>query len=201
MRLKAILTLFAVYAVTAVPVCLPGGWRVIVQPAADDAVEVYYKLRSPVPESYVSIGPFNQALQAAQRRAETYPHDLAPPYLLYAPFRLVAPYVTPRGQELASPPISGVDRPYGKPIPYWIVPQVRLVKNSQAALTTLTEDREHGRPIDEPEVLGMYIEPELNRIVVETNVFSQGLRHRLAKRYGGLVTMDWDPLRRPMQLL
>jgi hypothetical protein len=32
-------------------------------------------------------------------------------------------------------------------------------------------------------------------------VFSQGLRHRLAKRYGGLVTMDWDPLRRPMQLL
>jgi hypothetical protein len=201
MRLKAILTLFAVYAVTAVPVCLPSGWRVIVQPAADDAVEVYYTLGSPAPRSDVGIGPFNQAIQAAQRRAETYPHDLAPPYLLYAPYRLVAPYVTPRGQQLASPPISGVDRAYGKPLPYRIVPQVRLVRNSQAALTTLTEDTEHIRPIDEPEVLGIHIEPELNRVVVETNAFSQGLRRRLAKRYGGLVTMDWDPLRRPMRLL
>ncbi|MET8002892.1 hypothetical protein [Nonomuraea glycinis] len=201
MRLKAILTLFAVYAVTAVPVSLPGRWRVIVQPAADDAVEVYYELRSPAPRSAVSIGPFYQAIQAAQRRAEIYPHDLAPPYLLYAPYRLVAPYVTPRGQELAAPPISGVDWSYGKPIPYRIVPQVQLVRNSQAELTTLTEDREHPRPIDEPEVLGMHIEPELNRVVVETDSFSQDLRRRLAKRYGGLVTIDWDPLRPPMLLL
>ncbi|MDR8407833.1 hypothetical protein MTP10_03670 [Nonomuraea sp. 3-1Str] len=200
MRLKAGLALFAVYAVTAVPVCLPGGWRVIVQPAADDAVEVYYALGSPAPRSDVGIGPFHQAVQAAQRRAESYPHDLAPPYLLYAPYRLVAPYATPRGQQLASPPISGVDTAYGKPLPYRIVPQVRPVRNSQTALTTLTEDREHGRPIDEPEVSGMHIEPELNRVVVETNAFSQDLRRRLAKRYGGLVTMDWDPWRRPMHL-
>ncbi|NUW46318.1 hypothetical protein [Nonomuraea rhodomycinica] len=201
MRLKAILTLFAVYAVTAVPVCMPGGWRVIVQPAADDAVEVYYALRPSAPRFAVSIGPFYQAIQVAQQRAEAYPHDLAPPYLLYTPYRLVAPYVTPRGQELASQAISGVDQSHGKPTPYRIVPQVRSVRNSQAALTTLTEDTQHRRPIDEREVLAMYIEPELNRIVVETTTFSQELRRRLAKRYGGLVTMDWDPLRQPMQLL
>ncbi|MFI9593578.1 hypothetical protein [Nonomuraea sp. NPDC052265] len=201
MRLKVILTLFAVYAVTAVPVYVPGEWRVIVQPAAGDAVEVYYRLRPPMPRSYVSIGPYSQAIQVAQRRAETYPYDLAPPYLLYAPYRLVVPYVTPRGHELAASPISGADRSYGKPDPYRIVPQVRRARNSQAALTALLEDREHGRPIDEPEVLGMHVEAELNRIVVETNTFSQELRRRLARRYGGLVTMDWDPLRQPMQLL
>ncbi|MGW2154552.1 hypothetical protein [Nonomuraea sp. NPDC001699] len=201
MRLKVILTLFAVYAVTAVPVSMPGEWRVIVQPAAGDAAEVYYKLRSSMPRWYVSLGPFSQAIQIAERRAETHPHDLAPPYLLYAPYRLVAPYVTPRGQELASLPISGVDRSYGRPDPYRIVPQVRPVRNSRAALTALTEDGEQGRPIDEPEVLAMFIEPELNRIVVETNTFSQDLRRRLARRYGALVTIDWDPLRRPMQLL
>ncbi|WP_219498734.1 hypothetical protein [Nonomuraea ceibae] len=192
MRLKAILALFAVYAVTAAPEFLPGGWRVIVQPATSDAAEVYYHPVSPVLlRSHEGIEPFQDAQQAALRRAELHPHDLAPPYILYEPYRLVAPYVTARGRALASPPISGVSRSDGKPVPYVIVPQVRPAENSQAELTALME-AERG-PIDEPEVWGMGIRPELNRIVLQTNAFDQGLRRRIAKQYGGLVTIEWDP--------
>lgn len=75
----------------------------IVQPAANDAVEVYF---TPVDlvllRSYEGIEPFSRALEIAQQRAETYPHDLAPPYILHEPYRLVAPYVTARGRELAT---------------------------------------------------------------------------------------------------
>ena len=64
MRLKAILALFAVYAVTAAPAFLPGEWKVIVQPATEDAVEVYYQPVSPVLlRSYEGIRPFQRALE------------------------------------------------------------------------------------------------------------------------------------------
>jgi hypothetical protein len=107
MRLKAIFTLFAVYAVTAAPAFLPGEWKVIVQPATEDAVEVYYQPVSPVLlRSYEGIRPFQRALEAAERRAKAFPHDLAPPYILHEPYRLIAPYVTTRGRELASPLIG-----------------------------------------------------------------------------------------------
>ncbi|MFE3455678.1 hypothetical protein ACFXJ8_42895 [Nonomuraea sp. NPDC059194] len=197
MRLKTIFALFAVYVVTAAPEFLPGEWRVIVQPATDDAVEVYYQPVSPVMlRSYEGIGPFHRAEEVAQQRAKDHPHDLAPPYILHEPYRLVVPYVTARGRELATPPISGVNRSDGKP--YTIVPQVRPVENSQAELTALME-KERG-PIDEPEVFAMGIKPELNRIVLQTNAFDQDLRRRLAKQYGGLVTIEWDPFGQPPQL-
>src|SRR6478672_8596085 len=122
MRLKTIFALFAVYAVTAAPEFLPGEWRVIVQPATNDAVEVYYQPVSPVMlRSYEGIEPFLRALETAEQRAKTYPNDLAPPYILHEPYRLVAPYVTARGRELALPSISGVDPADGKSIPYTIV--------------------------------------------------------------------------------
>jgi hypothetical protein len=78
---------------------------------------------------------------------------------------------------------------------------VRPAENSQAELVAVTEDREGGRPIDEPEALGMGIDPELNRIVVTTNTFDQELRRRLAERYGGLVAIAWDPFARPLRNL
>ncbi|MEV0351592.1 hypothetical protein AB0H88_37970 [Nonomuraea sp. NPDC050680] len=199
MRLKTIFALFAVYAVTAAPEFLPGEWRVIVQPATDDAVEVYYQPLSPVMlRSYEGIGPFLRGLEAAERRAKNHPDDLAPPYILHEPYRLVAPYVTARGRELALPPISGVNPSDGRFIPYTVVPQVRPAKNSQAELTALMES--DGGPIDEPEVFSMGIEPELNRVVLRTNAFDQDLRRRLAKHYGGLIAIEWDPLRQQAHL-
>ncbi|MBN6058410.1 hypothetical protein JYK22_41200, partial [Nonomuraea sp. RK-328] len=198
MRLKMIFTLVAVYLVTAAPEFLPGEWRVIVQPATDDAVEVYYQPVSPVMlRSYEGIGPFRRGLEAAERRAATYPHDLAPPYILHEPYRLVAPYVTARGRELASPPVSGVNWSDGKPVPYKIFPQVRPAENSQAALTALM-NQEDDDPIDEPEIFGMGIKPELNRVVLKANAFDQDLRRKLSERYGGLVTIEWDPFAEPI---
>lgn len=199
MRLKMIFALFAVYAVTAAPEFLPGELRVIVQPATDDAVEVYYQPVSPVLlRSYEGIGPFRRGLEAAEQRAKTYPNDLAPPYILHEPYRLVAPYVTARGRELASPPISGVNPSDGKFIPYTVVPQVQPAENSQAKLTALME--EEPGPISEPAVVRMGIKPELNRVVLEANSFDQELRRRLAKHYGGLITIEWDPLAQPAHL-
>ncbi|NUW46325.1 hypothetical protein [Nonomuraea rhodomycinica] len=199
MRLKMIFALFAVYAVTAAPEFLPGEWRVILQPATDDAVEVFYQPVSPVMlRSYEGIGPFLRGLEAAEQRAKAHPNDLAPPYILHEPYRLVAPYVTARGRELASPPISGVNPSDGRLIPYTIVPRVQPAENSQAKLSALMES--HGGPIDGPEVLGMGIEPELNRVVIETNVFDQDLRRRLAEHYGGLIAIEWNPLERRARL-
>ncbi|WP_433214492.1 hypothetical protein [Microtetraspora malaysiensis] len=187
-----IFTLFAVYAVTAAPEFLPGEWRLIVQPATSDAVEVFLQPISPVMlRSYEGIGPYQRALEAAERRAAAHPRDLAPPYILHEPYRLVAPYVTAQGRELAAPPISGADWPDGKYVPYRVVPQGRQVKNSQAELTALAEME--GGPIEEPEVLSVGIEPELNRVILGANTFDQDLRHRLAKRYGGLVAIKWEP--------
>ncbi|MEU8355759.1 hypothetical protein AB0C27_07055 [Nonomuraea sp. NPDC048882] len=201
MRVKMIFALVAVYAVAAAPAFLPGGWRVIVQPATEDAVEVYYQPVSPERfRSYEGIRPFQRALEAAERRVEAHPYDLAPPYILHGPYRLIAPYVTERGRELASPLISGMDWPEGVATPYAVVPQVRPVVNSQAELRALVLMR--GWVFHEPAVLGMGIEPELNRVVISTNAFDQGLRHRLAREYGSrLVVVEWDPLARPMRLL
>lgn len=165
----------------------------IVQPAANDAVEVYF---TPVDlvllRSYEGIEPFNRALEIAQHRAETYPHDLAPPYILHEPYRLVAPYVTARGRELAMPPISGEYWSSGKSVRFRTVPQLRLVENSQAELKTLME--KDGGPLEETESsLSMGIEPELNRTVLRVNAFDQDMRHRLARQYGGLIAVQWEP--------
>ncbi|MFD1937042.1 MULTISPECIES: hypothetical protein [Nonomuraea] len=193
MRLRLIFTILAVYVVAAAPMFLPGDGRVIVQPATNDAVEVYF---TPVDvvllRSYEGIEPFNRALEIARRRAETYPHDLAPPYILHEPYRLVAPYVTARGRELAAPPVSGAYWSDGKSIRFSIVPQPQMAENSQAELTTLMEAQDG--PMEEAESsLGMGIEPELNRAVLEVNGFDQDLRRKLARHYGGLITVRWDP--------
>ncbi|MCC5580039.1 hypothetical protein IMZ11_30885 [Microtetraspora sp. AC03309] len=165
----------------------------IVQPATNDAVEVYF---TPVDlvllRSYEGIEPFNRALEIAQRRADTYPHDLAPPYILHEPYRLVAPYVTARGRELAAPPTSGAYWSSGKSVRFRIVPRLRPVKNSQAELKTLVE-MDVG-PLEETESsLAMGIEAELNRVVLEVNTFDQDLRRRLARQYGGLIAVHWEP--------
>ncbi|MCF6469396.1 hypothetical protein FAF44_13480 [Nonomuraea sp. MG754425] len=200
MRLKMIFVLLVVYAVTAAPLFLPGELRVVVQPATADAVEVYYEPVSPVMlRSYEGIEPFNRAQMLAEQRAEAYPDDLAPPYIAHGgPYRLVAPYVTARGRALAAPVLSGVYWDEGRQVRYDIVPEVRQVANSQAALNrALHEDG----LLDEPAALGAGIDAETNRVVVETNTFDQNLRHRLAERYGGLVAVMWDPLAQPLRLL
>jgi hypothetical protein len=71
-------------------------------------------------------------------------------------------------------------------------------QNSQAALQALHEME--GGPIEEPAVFAMGIEPELNRVVLRTNTFDQDLRHRLARQYGGLVVIGWDPFAQPAVL-
>ncbi|MFC4118240.1 hypothetical protein [Nonomuraea zeae] len=192
MRLKTIFTLLAVYAVTAAPAVLLGEWRVIVQPASDDAVEVYYELVEPVlVRSYEGIEPFNRAQQMAEERAAAHPDDLAPPYIAHGgPYRLVAPYVTARGRELAAPALSGEYWSEGSRITYSIVPEVRAVANSHAALHRVMDD---DGPIREPAAFAMGIDAELNRVVLRTNAFDQGLRRRLAGRYGGLITVEWNP--------
>ncbi|MFG3437784.1 hypothetical protein ACGF0J_11140 [Nonomuraea sp. NPDC047897] len=190
--MKAFVALCAVYVVTAAPAFLPGGWRVIVQPAAHDRVEVYYQPASAdLLRSSEGIGPFLRAWEAAQRRAETHPHDLAPPYVLHKPYRLVAPYVTARGRALAASPISGTHWSGRRHVSYRIVPRVRPAENSHAELKALME--EEPGPIAEPAVSAMGIRPELNRVVLRADTFDQELRRRLATRYGRLVTLEWDP--------
>ncbi|MFI6733215.1 hypothetical protein ACIBI9_09820 [Nonomuraea sp. NPDC050451] len=192
MRLKMIFALFVVYVVTAAPLFLPGEWRVVVQPATDDAVEVYYEAISPVlVRSYEGIEPFNRAQEIARLRAEAYPDDLAPPYIAHGgSYRLIAPYVTMRGRALASPVISGAYWSEGKRVTYEITPEVRPVENSQAALTRVAES---DGPIREPAALGMGIRAELNRVVLETDAFDQDLRRRLADQFGGLIVVQWNP--------
>ncbi|MGN9844743.1 hypothetical protein ACTMTI_42105 [Nonomuraea sp. H19] len=72
---------------------------------------------------------------AAEARAKAHPHDLAPQYLLHDPYRVVAPYVTERGRELAGRPVAG------------IVPLVRRVPKSQADLDAVVIEWE---PFGEP---------------------------------------------------
>ncbi|TYB56544.1 hypothetical protein FXF51_42935 [Nonomuraea sp. PA05] len=200
MRLKTIFALFLVYLVTAAPLFLPGELRVVLQPATGDGVEVFYEVTSPVMlRSYEGIEPFNRARLLAEQRAEAYPDDLGPPYIAHGgAYRLVAPYVTERGRALATPVISGVYWQDGRRVRFDIVPEVRRVANSQAALSRL---RESTAGSEEPAVHAGGIDAEVNRIVLETNVFDPGLRRRLAERYGGLVMVKWDPFGGPMKLL
>ncbi|MEU4224823.1 hypothetical protein AB0F17_11055 [Nonomuraea sp. NPDC026600] len=193
--------LLVVYAVTAAPLFLPGELRVVVQPATNDAVEVYYEPVSPVMlRSYEGIESFNRAQIIAEQRAEAYPDDLAPPYIAHGgPYRLIAPYVTARGRALATPVLTGEYWSEGKQVRFDIVPEVRRVANSQAALSWVFDGG--AELLDEPGSLGAGIDEEANRVVLETNTFDQDLRHRLAKRYGGLVVVKWDPFGRPMILL
>ncbi|WP_127934129.1 hypothetical protein [Nonomuraea polychroma] len=166
MRLKMIFMLLVLYTITAAPLFLPGELRVVVQPATDDAVEVYYEPVSPVMlRSYEGIEPFNRAQAIAEQRAEAYPDDLAPPYIAHGgPYRLVAPYVTARGRALAAPALSGAYWSEGKQVRYDIVPQVRRVANSQAALRRVLDG---DGLLDEPGALGMGIDAKVNRVVVE----------------------------------
>ena len=70
--------------------------------------------------------------------------------------------------------------------------------------TTTTELRAlmepEDNPIDEIELLSMGIAPELNRVVLRMNWFDQDMRHRLAREYGGLVVIDWNPWDVPAQI-
>ncbi|MET9246052.1 hypothetical protein [Nonomuraea sp. NPDC003709] len=201
MRVKMIFMLLLVYVVTAAPLFLPGELRVVVQPATDDAAEVYYEPVSPVMlRSYEGIEPFNRAQLLAEQRAEAYPDDLAPPYIAHGgSYRLVAPYVTTRGRALAAPVLSGAYWSEGKQVRYDIVPEVRRVANSQAALRRVLDDGDG--LLDGAGTLGAGIDAETNRVIVETNTFDQDLRHRLAEGYGGLVVVKWDPFRQRMVLL
>ncbi|WP_433519287.1 hypothetical protein ACQP2T_29425 [Nonomuraea sp. CA-143628] len=200
MRLKIIFMLLLVYAVTAAPLFLPGELRGVIQPATNDAAEVYYEPVSRVMlRSYEGIEPFNRARILAEQRAEAYPDDLAPPYIAHGgPYRLVAPYVTARGRALAAPVLSGAYWSEGKQVRYDIVPEVRRVANSQAALSQALDGEDE--LLDEPSALGAGIDTESNRVILETNSFDQDLRHRLAQRYGGLVVVKWDPFGQPMEL-
>jgi hypothetical protein len=139
---------------------LPGELRVVVQPAANDAVEVYYEPVSPVMlRSYEGIESFNRAQIIAEQRAEAYPDDLAPPYIAHGgPYRLIAPYVTARGRALATPVLSGAYWSEGKRVRFDIVPEVRRVANSQAALSWVLDGG--AELLDEPGSLGAGIDAE-----------------------------------------
>lgn len=161
----------------------PAGWRLILQPATRDAAEVYWQ--PVVPFMLVSpewLGPYNGALAAAGERAEAYPDDLAPPYLLYDTRTLVLPYVTERGRELVGPQVRRG------------VPQVRRqVPHSQAELSRAR------RPVDDEHVVSGGIEARLNRVVITSNTLDQGLRRRLAAKWGDLVVIEWKPFAQPLR--
>lgn len=133
--------------------------------------------------SYEGIQAHQSALEVAEQRARAHPDDLAPPYILPEPYRVVAPFVTDRGRELAAPPLAGVYRTDGGAnVAVTIAPEVKRVRNSLAALSELME--EEPGPIREEGVHAMGVEPELNRVRLIAGTFTQDLRHRLAQRYG-----------------
>ncbi|MEV4380940.1 hypothetical protein [Streptosporangium sp. NPDC049644] len=202
MRPKLIFALVFLYAVTAAPPFQLRELRLIVHPASKEAAEVYFQPIHPVMlRSYEGIEPFNQAFIAAEQRAEAYSHDLAPPYIRHGPYRLVTPYVTERGRELAALPFAGTYQSEGKTVSYRIVPQAEQVKNSHAELRALLE-REGDDPLDETEAsLSMGIYAELNRVVLEVNAFDQNLRRRLAAKHGGLIAIQWSPFEERLKLL
>ncbi|WP_329427046.1 hypothetical protein OG339_42935 [Streptosporangium sp. NBC_01495] len=202
MRLRLIFALVFLYVVTAAPAFHQREWRLIVYPASAEAAEVYFQPISPVTlRSYEGIEPFNRAFIAAEQRAETYSHDLAPPYIRHDPYQLITPYVTERGRELAALPVAGAYWSEGKIVRYRIVPLVERVKNSQAELRALLEKVEGG-PLDETDAsLGMGMYAELNRVVLEVNTFDQALRRRLAAKYGGLIAIQWSPCEERLVLL
>ncbi|MFC5829159.1 hypothetical protein [Nonomuraea insulae] len=190
MRLRMIFALLVLYGVFAGFEYDPAGWRLILQPATRDAAEVYWQ---PVDDLDVSspegLEPYNRALIAAEDRAAAHPRDLAPPYLLYDTRTLVVPYVTELGRELAGARMAAD------------VPQVRRqVAHSQAELKAVVENRAD-RPINEEHVMAMGIRAELNRVNVLSNTLDQGLRRRIAAKWGDLVVIEWNPFAQPLSNL
>ncbi|GIH94654.1 hypothetical protein Psi01_52840 [Planobispora siamensis] len=189
--------LSVIYVITAAPVFLVAG-RVILQHATPEAVEVFMELPGRLPgESYDSrIEPFNHALDRAAERAEAHPEDLAPPYLLRHPWRVVAPCVSPRGHELAAAPLTGVAWPDGLRTPFTIVPEVRPARYSHAGLMAVM-DADPG-PFGDDRIHGAGIDAERNLVVLDANGFDQELRHRLARNYGSeRVSLRWEPWGEP----
>ncbi len=191
--LRGILTLFVLYTLSlgAAP---PASGRLVVERATSEAVEVFTEdVAAFLNEPYDSaIEPFNHALDAAMRRVEGHPKDLAPPYLLKRPYRLVSPYITERGRALAAAPLTGVAWPDHVRTPFTIIPVVRQVRHSQAELDTVLDAVMS--PPDDPRVLSGHIDAERNRAVIEVNDVDLRLRRRLAQEYGSdLVAVLWSP--------
>ncbi|GGK65678.1 hypothetical protein Ppa06_21870 [Planomonospora parontospora subsp. parontospora] len=198
--LRAFVALLLLYGITAAPAFLLPG-KVILQHATAESVEVHWEPPDVLDEPYDSrIEPYNHALGLAQDRAEAYPEDLAPPYLLRHPWRLVAPHASARGRELAAAPLRGVSWPDGVRTPFTITPEVRQARNSTAELMAVME-LDPG-PLADERVFGAGIDPERNLVVLDVNAFDQGLRRRLAREYGSdLVALRWDPFGGPAILL
>ncbi|WP_424530031.1 hypothetical protein ACOZ38_10720 [Sphaerisporangium viridialbum] len=191
--LRVIVTLLVLYALTLGPAS-PVSGRLVVEPATSETVEVFTMDWSDfLNEPYNSrIEPFNHALDAAMQRVEAHPKDLAPPYLLKRPYRLVAPYITERGRALAAAPLSGVAWPDNVRTPFTIIPVVRQVRHSQAELEAVLDAVVS--PAGDPRILGGGIDAERNRAVIEVNDVDLRLRLRLAQEYGSdLVAIQWSP--------
>ncbi|SIS12260.1 hypothetical protein SAMN05421833_12947 [Microbispora rosea] len=188
-----ILTLFILYALTLGPAS-PVSGRFVVERATPEAVEVFTMDWSDwLKEPYDSrIEPFNYALDAAMQRTEAHPKDLAPPYLLKRPYRLVAPYITERGRALAAAPLTGVAWPDHVRTPFTIIPVVRQVRHSKAELEAVLDALMS--PAGDPRILGGHIDVERNRAVIEVNDVDLQLRRQLAQEYGSdLVAIQWSP--------
>ncbi|MBG0816950.1 hypothetical protein [Planomonospora sp. ID82291] len=197
---RSFAVLLLLYGITAVPAFLLPG-KVILQHATAESVEVHWEPPDILDEPYDSrIEPYNHALDLAQGRAEAHPDDLAPPYLLRHPWRLVAPYTSAHGRELAVAPLRGVSWPNGVRTPFTITPEVRRARNSTAELMAVLE-LDPG-PLADDRVFGAGIDPERNLVILDVNAFDQELRRRLAREYGSdLVTLRWDPWGGPAVLL
>ncbi|GIH66597.1 hypothetical protein [Microbispora siamensis] len=191
--LRVILAMFVLYALTLGPASpVPG--RLVVERATSEAVEVFtMDLTDFLDEPYDSrIEPFNHALDAAMQRVEAHPKDLAPPYLLKRPYRLVAPYITDRGRALAAAPLTGVAWPDQVQTPFTIIPVVRQVRHSRAELEAVLDAVMS--PPDDPRILSGHIDAERNRAVIEVDDVDVRLRRRLAREYGSdLIAIQWSP--------
>lgn len=188
-----IFTLFVLYALTLGPAS-PAAGRLVVERATSETVEVFTRdLSGFLNEPYDSrIEPFNHALDAAMQRVEADPEDLAPPYLLKRPYRLVAPYITERGRALAAAPLTGVAWPDNVRTPFTIIPVVRQVRHSRAELEAVLDAVVS--PAGDPRITGGGIDAERNRAVIEMNDVDLRLRRQLAQEYGSdLVAIRWSP--------
>ncbi|OPG08065.1 hypothetical protein [Microbispora sp. GKU 823] len=191
--LRVILAMFVLYALTLGPAS-PVSGRLVVERATSVAVEVFtMDLTDFLDEPYDSrIEPFNHALDAAMQRVEAHPKDLAPPYLLKRPYRLVAPYITDRGRALAAAPLTGVAWPDQVRTPFTITPVVRQVRHSRAELEAVLDAVMS--PPDDPRILSGHIDAERNRVVIEVDDVDVRLRRRLAQEYGSdLIAIQWSP--------
>ncbi|MEV7807387.1 hypothetical protein AB0O28_31015 [Microbispora sp. NPDC088329] len=191
--LRVILTVFVLYALTLGPASQVSG-RLVVERATPEAVEVFTEdVAGFLNEPYDSrIEPFNYAMDAAMKRVEAHPKDLAPPYLLKRPYRLVSPYITERGRALAAAPLTGVAWPDHVRTPFTIIPAVRRVRHSRAELESVLDAVMP--PGGDPRILSGYVDAERNRAVIEVNDVDLRLRRRLAREYGpDLIAVQWSP--------